>query len=308
MNILVTGGAGFIGSHVSEKLIELGEMVTIIDDLSAGLEENLPKDVRFCQIGIENSRCEEIFKNGCFDAVIHLAAQVSVGISIEKPILDATVNIIGLLNMLDLSRRYGVKKFIFASSAAVYGDKKQLPVREDEELDPKSPYGISKRVGELYTLKWEELYGLVTLCFRFSNVYGPRQTAGQDGSVIPGFIENARAGKPLKINGDGGQSRDFIYVEDVAAGIIAGIHSGARGIYNLSSNSRHSLNELISLLKKNLPEFSTEYGPNRPGDIRHSLLDNSSAKKDFSWEISYSLGEGLKKTCMWYNTRKTCKL
>lgn len=308
MNILVTGGAGFIGSHVSEKLVELGETVTVIDNLCAGVEENLPKTVRFCRMGIEDSNCEEIFKNGSFDTVIHLAAQVSVGVSIERPIFDATVNIIGLINILDLSRRYGVKKFIFASSAAVYGDKNQLPIRETEELDPKSPYGISKKTGELYSLKWEEIYGLETLCFRFSNVYGPRQGAGQDGSVIPGFIEKAYNGKPLRINGDGEQSRDFVYVEDVAAGIIAGIYSGASGVYNLSSNSRHSLNELINLLKKHLPEFSIEYGPDRLGDIRHSMLDNFRARHDFSWEISYGLDEGLKKTCMWYNTRKTCKL
>ena len=304
MNVLVTGGAGFIGAHVCEKLLSLGEKITVLDNLSTGLIKNLDSRVPVESMDIEDKSCEEIFRKGQFDTVIHLAAQISVHTSMERPYLDASTNVGGLVNMLDLSRRFGVKKFVFASTAAVYGDKALLPIREAEELDPKSPYGISKAVGELYCRKWKEIYGLDTISLRFSNVYGPKQGLIQEGSVIPCFVEKAISNKPLRIDGDGEQTRDFLYVEDLAEGIICGARGKQVGVYNLSSQSSCSINELVEILKAYLPEIKVERGPERLGDIRHSMLDNSKAIQDFNWKPKYSLAEGLKKTCDWCSLNK----
>ncbi len=297
MDVLITGGAGFIGSHVAERFLKEGDRVTILDNLSAGEKANVPKGAKFVCMDVEDRNCEKVFKDGGFDLVIHLAAQISVAASMEDPHQDARSNVLGVVNMLELSRKYRVEKFVYASSAAVYGEKSALPVQETDELCPKSPYGISKLCGELYCEKWSEIYQLKTLIFRFSNVYGPRQAAYGDGSVVPSFIKGAVEKTPIRIHGDGEQTRDFVFVLDLAQWLVQGAKSRLTGIYNLSSNTRHSINELVDTLGQLYPELQVIHGPERPGDIRHSVLDSTRLRKGLRLSEGCSFHDGLRITC-----------
>ena len=300
MNVLITGGYGFIGSHVAEEFFKEGYRIFIIDNLSTGNSKNIKFKHTSFQLDIEDHRCEEVFRSNKFDAVIHLAAQINVVGSIEDPYRDTKSNILGLINMLQLSAQYGVRKFAFASSAAVYGNNRQVPLSEEAMTDPLSPYGMSKATGELYCKKWSALYGLSTICFRFSNVYGPRQGVVGEGGVISIFMERAAGGKELEIFGDGNQTRDFIYVKDIANAIYKAVEKDISGIFNLSTNSESSLNELIEILKELQPIKDVLYKDEREGDIKNSCLDNTKIRQVLNWEPRYSLAEGLKSTYKWY--------
>ncbi|PAB57748.1 NAD-dependent epimerase/dehydratase family protein [Anaeromicrobium sediminis] len=307
MKVLITGGYGFIGSHVADRFYKEGHEVYIIDNLSTGKAENVEVKHKFYKLGIEDKKCEEIFKVNKFHVVINLAAQVDVNMSLKNPRLDAQVNIMGLVNMLELSAKYGVKKFIFASSAAVYGDNETLPLTEKSKISPISPYGISKLIGEYYCIKWNEIYGLNTIAFRFSNVYGPRQGVKGEAGVVSIFLKKLMKGDKLTVFGDGEQTRDYIYVEDVVDGIYKStMVSNISGVYNLSTNTEKSLNDLLEVLKSLESIEEILYGEKRKGDILHSRLDNTRVKKDLNWRNIYSLEEGLSKTYEWY--RQNCKL
>ena len=197
MKVLITGGYGFIGSFVAERFYKEGYEVFIIDNLSTGNKQNVDFKHKGYVLSVEDRKCEEIFRSNRFDTVVHLAAQVNVKTSIEDPILDSKSNVLGLSNMLSLAQKYNVHKFILASSAAVYGNNDEIPLSESSTCDPISPYGINKWIGETYCRKWKELYGLDTLCFRFSNVYGPRQGSVGEGGVISIFMEKVMNGKEL---------------------------------------------------------------------------------------------------------------
>lgn len=300
MKVLVTGGLGFIGFHVAERFHKEGYEVHIIDNLSSGTTYDVHFKYKLYQLDIEDEKCEEVFRLNQFDAVVHLAAQVNVTASIEDPRLDSESNVLGLVNMLSYSKKYGVKKFIFASSAAVYGLNNHLPLSETENCDPISPYGISKWVGESYCNKWRELYGLDTICFRFSNVYGPRQGSSGEGGVVSIFMDQLLAGKPLYIRGDGEQTRDFIYVEDVADAIYRSSYSTLTGVYNLSTKTACSINQLVAELKKLHDVAEVIYKEPQLGDIRHSLLDNSAIMRDLDWAPMYGVDEGLARTYTWF--------
>ncbi|WP_166242816.1 NAD-dependent epimerase/dehydratase family protein [Paenibacillus turpanensis] len=300
MKVLITGGYGFIGSFVSERFYKEGYEVTIIDNLSSGAKENVPFKHKSYLLSVEDPKCEEVFRNNRFDAVIHLAAQPNVHTSIENPRLDAQSNVLGLANMLSLSKKHGAGKFIFASSAAVYGEPQQIPLPESAVCNPYSPYGINKWVGETYCSKWNEMYGLNTLCFRFSNVYGPRQGNGGEGGVISIFLQKAISGQKLTIHGDGSQSRDFIFVEDIAEAIYRASYSSLSGVYNLSTNSETSLNELIHEIQELHSPVETTFAERRQGDIHRSVLDNSRIIHELDWVPKYSLTEGLRKTYEWF--------
>ena len=302
MNVLVTGGYGFIGSFVAEKFYREGHKVFVLDNLSTGNKDNLTFTHSSSTLEVENERCEEIFKANKFDVVIHLAAQVDVRTSIENPVLDTKSNILGLLNMLHLTQKYKVEKFVFASSAAVYGQNKHVPLLEGNESNPISPYGFNKWLGENYCQKWNEMYNLETLCFRFSNVYGPRQNASGDGGVISIFMDNLVNKKPLTIHGDGTQTRDFIYVEDLSEAIYRSVLSDMTGIYNLSSSTEISINELVETLSEitELPAIVSK--DCRQGDIHRSCLDNSLLLEHLDWVPKYTLREGLEKTHQWFST------
>lgn len=300
MNVLITGGYGFIGSHVAEVFFREGYHIYIIDNLSTGDPRNVKFKHVFFQLGIEDQRCRDIFRSNKFDVVVHLAAQINVASSIEDPYRDTMSNILGLANMLQLSAEYGVKKFVFASSAAVYGNNEEVPLREEAVPDPLSPYGMSKATGELYCSKWSKLYGLDTLCLRFSNVYGPRQGMLGEGGVVSSFVERAVQGKELVIFGDGNQTRDFIYVKDIADAIYRAVEKDISGIFNLSTCSESTVNELVEILNGLQTIKEVCYRDRREGDIRNSCLDNTKIKQALDWEPRYPLADGLKNTYMWY--------
>ncbi|MHC8517872.1 NAD-dependent epimerase/dehydratase family protein [Sporosarcina sp. ITBMC105] len=296
MKVLITGGYGFIGSHVAERFHQEGYEVIIIDNLTTGKKENITIKHKSYQLSIEDPKCVEVFKSHKIEVVVHLAAQVSVANSVSNPIADAGSNIVGLVNILNLATTYGVKKFIYASSAAVYGIQKELPITEEMECAPISPYGMSKLSGEMYCEKWERLYGLQTLGFRFSNVYGPRQDAIGEGGVISIFTNRLLTEQPLILHGDGDQTRDFIYVEDVAFAIYRGANSPQTGIYNLSVNEQTSVNRIIEVLNEIQPVSEIVHKEKRAGDIEHSVLDNRKVMRDLDWSPLYTIEEGLAKT------------
>jgi UDP-glucuronate decarboxylase len=300
MNILVTGGYGFIGSFVAEKFYREGHKVFILDNLSTGDKENVSFKHQSALLDVEHISCEEIFRVNKFDIVIHLAAQVDVNTSLENPVLDAKTNVFGLSNMLYLSKKYGVQKFVFASSAAVYGTNENLPLTEHADVNPISPYGLNKWLGEEYCKKWSEMYNLDTLCFRFSNVYGPKQNSKGEGGVISIFVNNVIKNLPLTVFGDGTQTRDFIYVEDVAEAIYRSVLSDITGVFNLSSNQQVSINEVIEALSEMTKLTEVTYKEWKNGDIKHSCLDNKAVTRDLDWVPKYNIREGLEKTYQWF--------
>ncbi len=300
MQVLITGGYGFIGSHAAEAFFRKGHRVTIIDNISTGNKNNIDFKHKFFHLDAEDPRCEEVFKGSKFDIVVHLAAQVDVACSIKNPYLDTKSNVLGLINMLRLSQKYKVKKFIFASSAAVYGDNEDPPLREDARTDPQSPYGMSKLTGELYCTKWNELYGLNTVILRFSNVFGPRQGIVGEGGVISIFMEKILEEKELEIYGDGNQTRDFIYVKDVADAIYRSAISDISGTFNLSTNTENSISGLIEIMNGLCPIKGLQYKPPRRGDIKNSCLDNTKIKNALEWSNNFTLEEGLDITYKWY--------
>ncbi|OXM86663.1 NAD-dependent epimerase/dehydratase family protein [Paenibacillus rigui] len=304
MKVLVTGGYGFIGSFVAERFFKEGYQVYIIDNLVSGNAENIDFPHKFYKINVESKKCEEVFKSNKFDVVVHLAAQVDVTTSMKSPVLDTRSNILGLSNILDLSTKYAVGKFIFASSAAVYGMNENTPLVEEESCEPLSPYGMNKWIGEMYCRKWNELYDLQTLCFRFSNVYGPRQGTVGEGGVVSIFIERMLDNQGITVYGDGHQTRDFIYVEDLADAVYRSVESDASGVMNLSSNTENSVNRLIEVLQTIQPIKSVQYREAKQGDIFRSSLDNSKIKRQLDWIPMYTLEEGLEKTYRWFADHK----
>lgn len=304
MRVLITGGYGFIGSYVAERFYQEGYEVSIIDNLSSGDKRNIDFKHKAYVIAVEDRNCEEIFRSNRFDVVIHLAAQVNVDLSMENPSLDTKSNVLGLSNMLSLSHKYGVKKFLFASSAAVYGINDQIPLKESAPCNPISTYGINKWIGEMYCRKWQEMYGLQTLCFRFSNVYGPRQGNSGEGGVISILIKRLMEGKELFVFGDGEQTRDFIYVEDVADAIYRASYSDLTGVYNLSNNTENSVNHLIAHLKRLHGSMEVSYKEKRDWEIYRSKLDNTQIIEVLDWVPIYSFEEGLHKTYEWFRHEK----
>ncbi|KIL43539.1 hypothetical protein KP77_32450 [Jeotgalibacillus alimentarius] len=300
MRVLVTGGYGFIGSHTAEFFYREGHDVTIIDNLSTGSEENISFKHTFYEMDVKDHACDKVFDSKKFDAVVHLAAQVDVGISMQDPYKDSESNVLGLANILQLSKKHGVKKVFFASSAAVYGLNEHIPLQESEVCDPISTYGVNKYVGEMYCEKWGSIYNLDTVTFRFSNVYGPRQGMSGEGGVVSKFITRALRHEPLTVYGDGEQTRDFIYVEDVAEAILKAMESNITGMYNLSANTQTSVNDLIDELTRYADLEDVVYTDEAPGDIKHSRLDNTRVKRELDWVPLHTFSEGFEKTFEWF--------
>ncbi len=294
-SVLVTGGAGFIGSHIAELLIEQGYEVFIIDNLSKGCSVNIPHPATFWKCDIRSPEVKNIFEQYAFDYVIHLAAQTAVSVSNVNPIEDQDTNIAGLLKILDLSRIYRVKRFIFSSSAATYGNPSLIPISEELQQRPISFYGLSKLVGEKYIQMYHDIYGLEYMILRYSNVYGPRQDSSLEGGVISIFIECLKKAIPYTIYGDGKQTRDFIYVKDVAKANIAAMQTSyCNRIYNISTNIQMNLNDIVEELGRITGKRNpVHYLPPKLGDIYHSQLDNGQAKKYLHWQPAYDLNHGL---------------
>ena len=308
--ILVTGGAGFIGSWTVEKLISREYKVVILDNLAYGSIDNLSKvldDIVFINGDIRDSELlDKLFKKYRFYGVIHLAALVSVNEVSQKPYEGYSINVYGTFNLLEMSRKYDVERFVYASSAAVYGDPLSLPISEDHPLYPKSLYGATKLAGEVLVNSYSINYGLSTISLRYFNVYGPRMKPGPYAGVIYIFIHNVIHNKPLTIYGDGLQTRDFIYVEDVAEANLLALESNITGSYNIGSGNDISIKDLaykiLGLMGRK--DLEIVYDKPRIGDIRYSLADISKAAQLLGWKPDTNFEEGLKRTIKYYVERK----
>lgn len=303
---LVTGGAGFIGSHIAGELVRKGHSVRIIDNFSTGKRENISSfvdDIELVEADIREFKvCREVVEG--MDFVLHQAALTSVPLSIEDPLLTNEINITGILNLLLASREAKVQRLVFASSAAVYGEDSRLPKTENMEGLPISPYALSKRVGELYCRLFSQLYGLSTVSLRYFNIFGPRQDPfSQYASVIPNFIGKMLNDEKPAVFGDGEQSRDFLYVSNVVdANILALKATGVSGeVFNIAGGEKTTVNSLIEELNGALgKEIKPSYDDPRPGDIKHSYADISKARKMLKYEPTVSFKEGLNETVRWY--------
>ncbi|MGG4034629.1 NAD-dependent epimerase/dehydratase family protein [Paenibacillus cisolokensis] len=301
MKILVTGGAGFIGSHIVDALLMHGHKVVVIDNLSTGKKENVNRDAVFLHMDINSSQIKGVFKEHKPDVVIHHAAQVSVSYSMKNPLMDQELNIRGTQNILNCCIESGTGKFIYASSAAVYGMPKFLPIPEEHPIKPESFYGISKYVPEEYIRIFSKFYGLDYTILRYANVYGPRQDHLGEGGVISIFINQILRGETPTIFGDGEQTRDFIYVQDVVNANLAALTLGSKKTLNISTNQTTSLNNLVRIMAELTgKDISPIYLEKRPGDILESCLNNTSAIKELRWAPMYPLEEGLKDTISYY--------
>ncbi len=317
--IVVTGAAGFIGSHVVDLLVAEGEEVLAIDDLSSGRLANLadarsrgPGKVTFHRADITSSTVAELIQRHRPEAILHLAAQVDVRRSIADPLHDAMVNVIGTLNVVEAAVRSGVSRFVFTSSGGcIYGEPSgdRLPVTEDQvfspEAMPESPYGVSKKVMLDYLRYYRAVQGLDYVALALSNVYGPRQEpaseVGLEGQVVAIFCRRMLAGRSCTIYGDGTQTRDFAYVEDVAAAFAAARHKGAGELVNIGTGREVSVNELHAQLAQRIDgAVEPHYAPARPGELQRSVLDISKAAEVLGWRPRVSLEEGLDRTVAWF--------
>ena len=292
MKYLITGGAGFIGSEIANQL---KDECIVIDNLSSGFKKNLNKEISFERGDILDEKfIDLIFSKYRPERIIHLAAQVSVPKSIIDPIKDAETNIKGTLNILNACVKYKCQKIVFASSVAVYGNADIFPLIETHPAKPVNPYGVSKLTTEYYAYYFYKHYGLKYIALRYSNVYGPKQNSNGEGGVIAIFMNNKFKKLPLTVFGTGKQTRDFIYVSDVADATIKAVSNNLTGIYNVSTNCESSINEIVSFLqKKGLIKSQIIHTGKRSGDIDRSWLSNDKIKKDFNWSPGFKLDQGL---------------
>jgi UDP-glucose 4-epimerase len=297
---LVTGGAGFIGSNLVDLLLRRGHTVTVFDNLSSGYRANLRPDARFVEGDIRDEAAIDAAVAGA-DAVFHLAASVGNKRSIDHPIDDSDVNVLGTLKLLEACRRRGVRKLVFSSSAGIFGELKVLPIREDHPVEPDSPYGASKLAAEKLCLVYAKLHQMECACLRYFNVYGPNQRYDAYGNVIPIFVHAVMRQQPIVIFGDGEQTRDFVSVHDVAeANYLAATTPGVCGAFNIASGTRISINDLAALVfRASRVEPRIEYAAPRPGDVRHSLADIGAARAAFGYDPRVHLDDGLPEYVNW---------
>ncbi|HHW43034.1 MAG TPA: NAD-dependent epimerase/dehydratase family protein [Desulfotomaculum sp.] len=310
MQILVTGGAGFIGSHIVDALLEEGHHVVVVDDLSSGREENLNPAARFYHMDICSSELEGVFRDEKVELVVHHAAQIDVRHSVASPGEDARINIQGLLNLLQNGLRHGLKGFIFASSGGVvYGEPERMPVTEDFPKGPLSPYGVSKLSSEFYLYYYARVHGLPYIALRYGNVYGPRQDPHGEAGVVAIFGQKMLRGETPTIYGDGEQLRDYVYVGDVVRANLLALRKIMNGInlqlvdgidalaYNIGTGLGTSVNELFRLLA-DITGYTGRvvYGPERTGELKRIYLDAARAARELDWKPQVDLREGLKRT------------
>ena len=300
MKIAVTGGAGFIGSHVVDVLIQAGHQVSIIDNLwehGGGQPENVNPLANFHRMDIRDAALQQVFEEERPDVICHLAAQHSVKISTDDPAHDADVNIIGLINILQNATRFGVRKIIFSSSGATYGTVEKMPVDENTIQRPESPYGITKMSSEFYLRFWKQMHGLDFTILRYGNVYGPRQDPLGEAGVIAIFARHILLNEPVRIDWDGEQQKDYVYVQDVARANLCALTAGDGDVYCIASGKGTSVNTLYKSLANEIGhEVEIRRAPKRPGDIYLTYFDCSKAERELEWKAEVGLEEGLRLT------------
>jgi UDP-glucose 4-epimerase len=305
MKILITGGAGFIGSHIADRYLQLGHEVVIVDNLITGQPENIPEKATLYEMDICDPNLSDIFKKERPNVVSHQAAQMDVRKSVADPIFDATNNVLGGINVMQNCVTFGVNKMIFASTGgAIYGEQDYFPADEEHPLRPLSPYGITKLTTEKYLYFYQQTYGLNYTVLRYANVYGPRQNPHGEAGVVAIFLTKILTGEQPIINGDGKQTRDYVYVGDVVkAGEIA-LNSADNKIYNIGTGIETNVNELFEQIRnavgRNVPEV---HGESKAGEQLRSVLSTSKIKKEEGWQPSVNLNEGLKLTAEFFRKK-----
>ncbi|MHB1007118.1 MAG: NAD-dependent epimerase/dehydratase family protein [Chloroflexota bacterium] len=303
--MLVTGGAGFIGSHVAEAYAAAGHNVVVVDDLSSGNRQNLPPEIPIRQVDIRSANLDEVFAAEQPEVVNHHAAQISVNFSVRQPRTDADVNIAGSLNVIDCCVRHGVKKMIYISSGgAAVGEPRYLPVDEQHPVDPLSPYGVSKHTVEHYLYLYRQISGLDYTILRYPNVYGPRQDPLGEAGVVAIFLGQMLRGEPTRVNGSGDQLRDYIHVSDLARANVLALGAAPGTMYNTGTGVGTSVNEIW----RNLAEIlgyrqSPVHGSALPGEVYKIYLDSSRVERDLGWRSQMALADGLRQTAEWFKAK-----
>jgi len=296
MRAIVTGGAGFIGSHVADALLARGETVHVVDDLSSGKREHVPQGAELHELDIRGDTLAGVVVDVRPDVVFHLAAQADVGTSVERPAFDADVNVLGTIQVLEAARAVGARVVFSSTGGAIYGECER-PAREDDERRPLSPYATSKLAGEEYLATWNRLYGTSHVACRLANVYGPRQRPSLEGGVVAIFLHRLGAGEEVDIFGDGNQTRDFVYVGDVVEALLAAAAAHGDGIFNIGSGVETSVIDLYGLCARvSGVDRPPRFAPERPGDLRRSILDPSRSGRKLGWQAKTSVAEGVART------------
>ena len=302
MKVLLTGVAGFIGSHCADAFLNHGHDVVIVDNLSSGRRENIPEKARFYQADVRDDRLKDIMANEKPDVICHHAAQVSVRISVENPVMDAEINIIGGIKLANLAMEFGVQKFLFSSTGgAIYGEQEEFPASESHPLRPLSPYGVAKLSFEKYLEYFHQVFGLEYCILRYANIYGPRQDPYGEAGVVAIFAERFLEDKQPVINGDGQQTRDFLYVGDVARANLMALDLAGSHCYNIGTGKETSINTIFKMLR-DLTGSSMEevHGPAKQGEQMRSVISPNLAEKKILWKPEVSLEDGLALTVEYF--------
>jgi UDP-glucose 4-epimerase len=302
LKILVTGGAGFIASHIVDAYVNGGHTVVVVDDLSSGVRQNVHPKATFVPLDIRDGKLEEVFKSGKFDVVNHHAAQMDVRKSVADPQYDASVNVLGGLNVFENARRQGVRKIVFSSTGgAIYGEQDYFPADEAHPLQPLSPYGITKLCSEKYLFYYREVYGIDHVILRYANIYGPRQNPHGEAGVVAIFAGKMIRNEQPVINGDGKQTRDYTFVGDVVKANVAALSYNGSNIFNVGTGIEHDVNYLFENLRQHLnPSCPENHGPAKLGEQMRSVISYSKIQRELGWSPSVTLKEGLKLTAEYF--------
>lgn len=309
MRILVTGGAGFIASHVTDAFVAAGHQVSIIDDLSSGRRENVNPQARLYQMDVQDAAVADVFRREQPEVLCHHAAQMDVRRSVADPVFDARVNLVGLLNLMEQGRQCGLRRVLFSSTGgAIYGEQDVFPAPETHKTEPLSPYGVAKLASERYLFYYAATYGISYIALRYANVYGPRQNPHGEAGVVAIFTEKLLRGEPPIINGDGAQTRDYIYVGDLVRANLAALQSDFTGAVNLGTGVETDVNQMFRGLARLCGSSAAErHGPAKVGEQQRSVIDNALARRVLGWRPEVTLEDGLRQTVDFFRQRQTAR-
>ncbi|NNF03158.1 MAG: NAD-dependent epimerase/dehydratase family protein [Rhodothermales bacterium] len=307
MAVLVTGGAGFIGSHIVDALLTRGEEVHIVDDMTGGRRSNVPAAATLHEVDVRSPVIRDLWSHHRFRTMFHLAAQMDVRKSVTDPSWDADINLRGLLNLMEAGRENGLEKVVFSSTGgAIYGEPEYVPQDEHHSLKPLSPYGIAKLASEKYLYFYFDSYGIESVSLRYGNVYGPRQNPHGEAGVVAIFAQKMLGGGEPVINGDGEQTRDYVHVADVVRANMAALDVDGYDVVNIGTGRETSVNDLFRILRDELaPELEERHGPGKPGEQKRSVLAFERAEKVLGWRPEITVEDGLVETARWFADRVT---